>query len=141
MALLHRLGVLGLFDFTAAFPSISREFILRVLAAARFPQWAVDVADAPWQGAEIVLSDGTVAYPLDAGVGQGCPAAAVLFVAGIDPLLVALQKQLDTGAGETLSAYADDIALVVTESFKLAKIHEEFELFKRASALSLNMYA
>ena len=50
VAMLHRLGVLGLFDFTAAFPSISRELILRVLAAARFPQWAIDVTDASWKG-------------------------------------------------------------------------------------------
>ena len=51
--MLHRLGVLGLFGFTAAFPLISREFIPRVLAAARFPQWAIDIADASWKGVEI----------------------------------------------------------------------------------------
>ena len=76
---------------------------------------------------------------LESGVGQGCPAAAVLFVVGINPLLVALEKRIEKANGEALSAYADDIAVVFSELSHSAAIGDEFDKLRRSSALTLNM--
>jgi hypothetical protein len=57
------------------------------------------------------------------GVGQGCPAAAALFAIGIDPLPFALGKAIDASVGETVSAYVDDIAMVVSAPERMRAIH------------------
>jgi hypothetical protein len=49
-------GILALFDFSAAFPSVRREFILTVLHKAQFPNWVVAMAQAAWRGSAIVDS-------------------------------------------------------------------------------------
>ena len=92
IAMRERLGLLGLFDCSAAFPSISRTFILEVMAAARFPAWMISLAAATWWEAKVVNANGDVEYALLDGVGQGCPSAAALFVIGINPLLVTLSE-------------------------------------------------
>ena len=58
---------------------------------------------------------------------------------GIDPLLVALGQAIDAPIGETLSAYADDIAMVASAPHRMRAAHTIFSDFKRAAALSLNM--
>ena len=138
IAVKHRIGVLGLFDFSAAFPSISRTFIIFVMGVAGFPDWAIALAAASWDNAKIVLADGSTAYHMCDGVGQGCPAAAALFVIGIDPLLVALGKFIDAADGETLSAYVDDIAMVLAALERMGVVHAIFAKYKLAAALALN---
>ncbi len=66
---------------------------------------------------------------MESGVGQGYPAAAVLYVVGINPLLVALDKLIAKEKGETLSAYADDIAIVLAELSHLSPVADEFDKF------------
>jgi hypothetical protein len=70
-------------------------------------------------------------------VGQGCPAAAALFVIGIDPLLVALGKMIDATLGETVSAYADDIAMVVSDPARMRAVHTIFSEHKLAAPFRL----
>ncbi len=113
--MLHPLGVLGLFDFSAAFPSISRAFIIFAMRASGFPDWIISMTSASWADAKVVSDDGSTAYEMHGGVGQGCPAAAAAFVIGISRLLVALFGIIDTAAGEAVSAFADDIAMVVVK--------------------------
>ena len=72
------------------------------------------------------------------GVGQGCPAAASAFVIGINPLLTAIHAKLDIGGGETLSAFADDIAVVLRSISRLNVLNELFREFELASALCLD---
>ncbi len=87
VSVLQPLGVLGLFDFSAAFPSISRSFIIFVMRAAGFPVWIISMTSASWVGAKVVSDDGSTAYEMHGGVGQGCPAAAAAFVVGINPFI------------------------------------------------------
>jgi hypothetical protein len=86
-------GILALFDFAAAFPSISREFILMVLHAAGFPDWVSALAKVAWRGSRIADSDGNVDYDIISGVGQGCPASAVMFVVGVNPISWTINMQ------------------------------------------------
>ena len=96
------------------------------MGVAGFPPWTIALAAASWDDAKVILSDGSTAYHMCDGVGQGCPAAAALFVIGIDPLLVALGKAIDASAGETASAYADDIAMVVSAPERMHAVHSVF---------------
>jgi hypothetical protein len=132
-------GLIGLFDFSAAFPSISRLFILEVMAAARFPQWMINMASATWFRARVVNEAGETEYVMNDGVGQGCPSAAALFVIGINPLLVGLNKLCVQHECEVVSAYADDIAICITSSDRLCCVYAIFVQFKNAAALELNM--
>ena len=84
----------------------------------------IALADASWHGAPIVQDDGATAYEMNSGVGQGCTAAAVLFVVGINPLLTALEKHIDRARSESLSACADDVAIVVSDHSRLAGVHD-----------------
>ncbi len=88
-AVLQDLGVLCLYDFTSAFPSVSRAFILLVMELSGFPGWSVALTAASWAGAKVVDGDGNFMYSLGGGVGQGCPAAASAFVVGLHPTLTA----------------------------------------------------
>ena len=45
-------------DFKAAFPSICRQFILDVLAAAEFPTEFILIAAATWKDTRVVNSEG-----------------------------------------------------------------------------------
>ncbi len=76
IAMNEQLCLLGLFDFAAAFPSISRTCIFEVMAAARFPAWMVSVAASTWKDAKVVNEHGRIEYALHDGVGQGCPSAS-----------------------------------------------------------------
>ena len=138
VSVLHDLGVLSLYDFTSAFPSVSRSFILLVMQFSGFPAWSVSLTSASWTGAKIVDEQGQLLYWMSGGVGQGCPAAASAFVIGINPLLTALQNELLVTGGETLSAFADDIAVVLTCASRLHLLHGIFKEFELASALCLN---
>ena len=135
--MLHRLGVLGLFDFPAAFPSIYRAFIIYVMIVAGFPACVIALAAASWTGAKVVLEDGSTAYLMFDGVGQGCPSAADLFVIGINPLPVAPGRVIDTSIGEAVSAFADDIAMVLSALGRMSVVHAIFAEYKFASALAL----
>ena len=139
VAMLHHLGLLGLLDFSAAFPIISRAFIIYAMGVSGFPAWIIALAAASWEGAKVVLADGSTAYLMWGGVGQGCPAAAGLFVVGIDPLLVALGRVIDTSIGETVSAFADDIAMVLSALARMSIVHAIFAQYKLAAALALDV--
>jgi hypothetical protein len=139
IAMCRRLGLIGLFDFSAAFPSISRLFIIAVMTAAHFPDWMLAMAAATWRGARVVNDRGETEYEMGDGVGQGCPSAAALFVIGINPLLVALSKLCELHECEIVSAYADDIAICVTSADRLQCVYDIFAQFKKAAALDLNM--
>ncbi len=63
VALLHSLGVLSLYDFSSAFPSVSRSFILHVMRVSGFPEWTTSLTAASWAGAKIVDDEGIFYTP------------------------------------------------------------------------------
>ena len=85
-------AVLTLLDFLTAFPNVDRQCILMVMAAAGFPIELVYLAAASWNESYVVDREGNWLYAILRGVGQECSAAALLFVIGVEPLLVALKK-------------------------------------------------
>jgi hypothetical protein len=53
ISVLHELGVLSLYDFTSAFPSVSRSFILLVMQYSGFLAWSISLISASWAGAKM----------------------------------------------------------------------------------------
>ncbi len=96
--------------FCAAFPSISRSFIIAVRRPAGSPLTLIHLACATWHAGAVVDDAGRRMYGIERGVGQGCSASAILFAIGIEPLLRAIGARLDPTRLEIMSVFADDIA-------------------------------
>jgi hypothetical protein len=96
---------------------------------AGFPRHLIRLAEATWRDSYVVGGDGGRLYEVGRGVGQGCSAAATLFVIGIEPLLRALERRLDAEQNETLSVFADDVALTSASVERLVALEPVFAPF------------
>jgi len=133
-------ALLMLFDFKAAFPSVSHKFLFMMLKAAGLPRRFRNFFKALYQDNQVFIKiDGVSYYFLTvlAGVLQGCPASGSLFVIVLNPFLILLERA--NGVRELTRAFADDIALVVATLHKLRRIYAIFQLASKAANLRLNV--
>jgi hypothetical protein len=76
------------------------------------------------------------------GVGQGCPLAGSLFVFNFPPIVVSLSNALHRAAmnlGHGIFAYADDLALVLCEFWRLLPfLHLALAVVASAAGLRIN---
>ena len=129
-------GVIAPIDFSAAFPSLSQEWLRICMEKAFASAWARHLAQATVEGSKVLRADGSIAFHIKAGVGQGDPAAAGLFVIGIDPLLRQLVSCFCSP--EAVSAFADDIAVCTGSTNKLPLLAEVLKGFEKVSSLKIN---
>jgi hypothetical protein len=132
-------GAIILFDFKAAFPSISQEYIHRVLQRTGMPEGCQRLVRSLYNDSKCLIACGGGLYPgfeLTAGVRQGCPLSPLLYAIAADLMLTTLTRCC---AGGTIRAFADDTATVVTEFWRDAPlIQNAFNEFERISGLALN---
>jgi len=133
-------GMLVLFDFKAAFPSVAHDFLKTSLAAVGLPEHALHFIEALYDNNYCNIAfQGTTyeGFDMQSGVRQGCPISPLLFAASVDVLLRILQKRISDG---TFKAFADDIGAVFqnwdTDSSTAAAIFKEFA---EMSGLELNI--
>ena len=133
-------GACVLLDFSAAFPSISQDFLHESLKHIGIPQHARNVLNTLYSQSYCQVSfGGKVAngFDLDAGVRQGCPLSPLLYATVAEIVLEKIATECDQ---TTAKAYADDTALVVRffwrDGPKLATIFQELE---QVAGLRLNM--
>ena len=102
-----------LFDFSAAFPSISQDYLLVALRHIGLPPEALSAVRALYDNNRCRLAFAGAlwgSFDLTSGIRQGCPLSPLLFATVLDPFLRTLQRKLP---GQVIRAYADDTAAVV----------------------------
>ncbi len=94
-ALAKRRSAAIFFDFKAAFPSVSRELMLRTLQKLRLPGWAM-LAGRHLYSRTSCLRTGAGAngepFQQGAGIRHGCPLSPLAFVATLEPSLNYLER-------------------------------------------------
>jgi len=135
-----RRGMLVLFDFKAAFPSIAHSFMKTSLSAIGLPEHVLSFIEALYDRNYCNISfrgqifDG---FDMLCGVRQGCPISPLLFAAAVDVLLRKLQKAMPAS---TIRAFADDIGAVLEDWDRDGIIAENiFREFADMSGLELNI--
>ena len=140
VSLKHKRGMLVLFDFEAAFPSLSQELMMDCLCKIGLPQELLQAISCLYSNNEHILKLKGQRFPsftATGGVRQGCPLSPLLFVICVDVLLRKLQHFFPSSC---IRAYADDNAMV-TPNFTRdgGKILALYKAFGEVSNLKLNL--
>lgn len=140
ISLKHPRGAIILFDFAAAFPSLSQDYMWSVLSHIGLPPNVMQAIRCPYMNnMHFVKVKGTYFPSLTAtsGVRQGCPLSPLLFAVVADVLLRRLGKTLPQAL---IRAFADDTAVVVPNFASHAPcIMTVFSEFAKMSNLHLNL--
>ena len=128
------------FDFRAAFPSISHEFLEDAMAARGIPEkWGHFLKHLYQDNGCLIPLGGQTheGFRLTSGIRQGCPLSPLLFAAALDFFL----RRLCHEHGEqACRAFADDIALTVKDLLLQAPgLAHEFRQLEKASGMGTNM--
>ncbi len=127
------------FDFEAAFPSISWDFVFRILVVVEAPQAFVRALRRLYNhNVQTVKLRSSARYSFVAtcGVRQGCPLSPLVFAVCVDILLRRLVDQYVTSK---LRAFADDIGMILPNWRLLPEIFIAFREFAKFSGLALNL--
>ena len=118
------------FDFKAAFPSLSQDFLFKCLELRGVPKKVRNMIHTLYHNQRCNLSYKGKQYPgfrITAGIKQGCPLSPLLFTVATDILLRYLNHHVP---GMGLRAFADDTAAVhpefKTEAETIMKIFQEY---------------
>ena len=127
-------------DFTAAFPSISQEYVQACLRHLGIPDSALNSFSNLYSRSRCRISMQGKSYDgfaLQSGVRQGCPMSPIIYALVAEVLLDNLQS-IDRDL--LLRAYADDTAIVVRNLYETGpKLAEAFHEFEQVSGLKLNL--
>ena len=134
----HLTPLLILFDFLAAFPSVSHDWLAKVLKMTITVCGLVDFVKALYHCPLIVTASGDIGYLVLRGILQGCPLSGLLFAIAIDPILRMGHARIDVKLGGTLRACADDIAAVVRRLEHLRPLLDIFRTAELVATLQLN---
>eukprot|EP00959_Pyramimonas_sp_CCMP1952_P148141 3099707-Pyramimonas_sp.AAC.1 len=128
------------FDFTAAFPSASRRYLLVTAEAAGLPPLAMGVlASLCHNTTGALLLHGRLyeQVSLEAGIRQGCPLSPLLFAMASASLLRILGLRHPSAQTRAL---ADDTAMVI-RSWRRDhwRVFATFKVFEAVSKLALDL--
>lgn len=133
-------GAIILYDFQAAFPSVSQEYIWRTLEVLRVPQPLLQMLQSFYVDNVHTIKVKGRCFPsivARSGIRQGCPLSPLIFAVVVDVLL---RRLADVFSGDAIKAFADDIGMVVQNFDKVAdRLAFEFCEFGRISNLHLGM--
>jgi len=128
------------FDFAAAFPSISQDFLFTTLRDIGLPRETVQFIKNLYFENKCLIAMGGEKFEgfcVTAGIRQGCPLSPLLFAVVADLLLRRLKNKFPNSMRR---AYADDLAMVLPDVLKEGgHILDCFNDYHRVSGLKLNM--
>ena len=137
----HKRGAIILFDFRAAFPSMSHDFMWDTLNAIGLPLEFVEALKCFYRSNCHFIKVGGRYFPsvvVRSGVRQGCPLSPILFALCADLLLREISQVLS--GEEVARAFADDTAVVIADYVaSIPVLGRLFKEFESISALSLNI--
>ena len=125
------------FDFTNAFGTVRRTEII-----ARLKHYSVPVTyiryiskmlkrqKIEWENEE----GGVESMMIETGVPQGEPLSMLLFALGVDRIIQSFNER----EGVTMTAYADDIVMILDDPLKMIDMIEEFEKESKVCGLVCN---
>lgn len=124
------------FDYRNAFGTISRREIVKRLAYYNIESTIINYIIVLLNNQTLVYEGGTGFESIhpETGVPQGEPLSMVLFSLGIDSLV----QEYDSREGVHVTAYADDIVMVMDKLDEVKGVKEEFEEDARGIGLQLN---
>ena len=136
----HERSAILLWDFCAAFPSLSHACLFEVLNMLGILPGQLHAIKSLYSNvAHMLVFDGKLlpSFVLRGGVRQGCPLSPLLFVLVLDIFLRYLRRQFQ---GDLFRGYADDLACVTSDVVRdWPRLILEFQLWARASGLDLNI--
>ena len=107
-------GALVLFDFKAAFPSVSHPFLINCLKMLGLPEAAMNFIVSMYSCNKCYIrmqGQDCPGFSMLSGVKQGCPLSPLLFAVCVDILLRMMAQELSDGL---IKAFADGIGAVLT---------------------------
>jgi hypothetical protein len=112
-------GAMLLFDFTAAFPSLSHDMIWDTLEIAGIDLGFIQVVKTFYTNNQHLLKERGELFPgvvVESGVRQGCPLSGLLFAICVDSLISTIAPALGTDGAITV--FAEDIGVVTENIWK-----------------------
>ncbi|XP_072896886.1 von Willebrand factor A domain-containing protein 7-like [Hemitrygon akajei] len=134
-------------DQEKAFDWVDHSFLVCALQAVGLGPHFVARVRLLYSVAEcLVKVNGSLAAPIPfrRGVRQGCPMSGQLYAICVEPFLSLLRRRLtglvlrEPDMGVVLSAYADDVLLMMTDPNDLRRMRECQEVFSAASSARIN---
>ncbi len=137
-------------DQKKAFDNVDHDYLVNTLKAMGFGQRFISYIQIMYSNAQSFLKVGgslTSPFPFQKGIRQGCPLSGLLYSIAIEPLLHTLRIKLTefglknpcgSGTSITVSAYADDVTVFLTDTRGFDIVRGVYSLYSRASAASLN---
>ena len=99
-ALMGNSGACILFDFASAFPSISQDYLMTVLARIGIPREECNLIDALYDNSFCSISHNGASgetFQLKAGVRQGCPLSPLLYSVIAEVLMDHVERRCSNG--------------------------------------------
>ena len=135
----HNDPTLVLYDFTAAFPSISRSFTLEALRAFGAPDLVLHTMGNFYHNnyLDLKLHGGThPGFTASRGIRQGCPLSPLIFAIATDSLLRIIEQKMP---GTHLRTFADDTAALLTSwQHHSTKLHTIMTTYSSITSMSIN---
>jgi hypothetical protein len=129
------------FDFAAAFPSVSHDMMWDTLQAMGIDEAFINVIKLFYINNEHILKIGGCQVQgiiARSGVRQGCPLSGIIFAIIVDVLVRRINLLLQQD--ESVGAFADDIAVVVKNLWvSMPALQNLFSEFHAISGLALNV--
>jgi Reverse transcriptase (RNA-dependent DNA polymerase)/zinc-binding in reverse transcriptase len=134
-------GILVSFDFDHAFDRVNHQFLLNILSKLNLNDRLILILKKIFQNSfSRILVNGQLSNEIKiaTSVRQGDPLSMMLFVIYVNTLLDKLDEICNTHF-TTLTAYADDITVIIDSNQKLDNIMQIFADFENASGARLNI--
>ena len=134
-------------DFKKAFDSVSREFLFRILSAARFGSSFIQWIHTFYNNISSCVSNNgfaTAHFDIQRGVRQGDPLSPYLFIIALETLASTIRSNKDIrgimvdGQEIKLGLFADDLTWFLKNDKSLIKFLELVLLFGKCSGLVIN---